>query len=109
MITLYDVNQSWQAPEGFNFVGVKPKGSYLIVTFARRYECDAVVRGSLKVVKVYLETQGREVMRTVEEFLDPAVPPKLPDSKPISVRFKFWNGFLIVLQGLQEMSKCRKK
>jgi len=109
MITLHDMNQSWTAPEGFNFIGVEPKGGYLVVTFARRYEGDAVVRGSTDIVTVYLESQGREVMRTVEEFLDPVVVAKPPEPKPIPARFKFWNGFLLALEGLQEMMRCLKK
>lgn len=108
MIALHDMNQSWTAPEGFDFVRVDPQGSYLVVMYARRQAGDHIVRGGLQIVTIYLESQGREVMRTVEEILDPVVEKK-PEPKPIPRRLRFWNGVNLALLGLEEIASCLRK
>lgn len=109
MITLYDMNQSWAAPEGFDFVSVKPDGAYLLVTYMYHQDGDQIVRGGMRIVTIYLESHGREVMRTVEEILDPIDEERKPEPPPVGARFKFWNGFLLALLGIQEMATCLKK
>lgn len=113
MLDLTDMNQSWRPPPGFNFAGVTARGSYLLVEYIRRNAGDAVVRGGWTNIVIYLESQGREVMRTTETIYDldvyPPRPSAPPEPKPVPRRFRFWNGFLLALQGLQEMVRCLKK
>ena len=108
MITLQDMNQSWMPPIGFDFCNIEPKGSYLVLTYTRRWAGTEIIRGGANTTTIYLNDQGREVSRTIQEFLDSVAQP-VPKTKPVAARFKFWNGFLIVLQGLQEMGKCLKQ
>lgn len=107
MITLTDMNKSWHPPYGFEFTGVEPKGGYLVVRYERRQAGDSIVRGGLQIITIYLQDMGREVLRTTEEFLDPVIVPAA-EPKPVATRFRFWNGFLLTLQGLEEMAKCLK-
>lgn len=103
MITLHDMNQSWTPPEGFTCEDVKPEGAYLVITYSRRLDGDQIVRGGVRVVKIYLQDMGREVARSIQDILDPIEPPHIPKPKSVARRFKFWNGFLLALQGIQEM------
>ena len=86
------------APKGFTFKDVRAEGSYLRVEYWRRF-----VDGD-DIAVIYLNDMGREVGRVINTiYLEPA-PPEPPE--PVSRRFRFYNGFLIALQGLQEMLKC---
>ena len=103
MITLHDMNQSWTPPEGFALESVHAQGAYLVVIYVRHQQGNDVVRGGSQYVTIYLQDMGREVMRTMEDFLDPVASESKPEPKPIARRFKVWNGFLIALQGIGEM------
>ena len=108
MITLHDMNQSWVVPEGFEFQHIEPRGAFLVVTYHQRvFAAGTRTQIRTNVVVVYLNDQGREVERTVASYLV-ANPPPAPEPKPVAARFKFWNGFLIALQGIGEMLTCLK-
>ena len=60
-------------------------------------------------INIYLNDQGREVVRTSE----PRYWPPLVDSAvvliPVCRWFRFRNGWLFVLQGLEELILCRMR
>ena len=94
-----DVNLWLNPPEGFNFVGVSAKGAYLQLVYSR-LEADRT-----QLVDIFLNDQGREVLRTAETVYLPASAPKPPAPKPVGRWYRIKNGFLIALQGVQEMFK----
>jgi hypothetical protein len=108
MIKLSDMNQSWVPPEGYEFCGVAPYGSYLMVVYVQKF-WDNPLRHGQRTIAIYLQDTGREVLRTTEEILDPVRPEPTPEPLPVGRWFRFYNGFLLALQGLQEMYKCRKR
>lgn len=95
MITLRDMNQSWAMPENFQFHGIQAEGAYLRIEFRRPF-----ANGD-DIVVIYLNDLGREVTRTMTTVYLP--PPPLKPSAPAGRRFRMYNGFLLALQGIQEM------
>src|ERR1035437_10341266 len=106
-IRLYDKNETLQAPGGFQLHHVSAQGSYLRLVyslFIRHPE--TFVSVSEAIVVIYLNDEGREVIRTVDETFYPVELAPNPDPLPVSRWYRFCNGWLLALQGLQEMSKC---
>lgn len=64
-LLMVDKNQSWEPPEGYVLNSVKSMGAFLIVTFLQiRHVTDTVAETEMSEITVYLNDQGREVMRT---------------------------------------------
>jgi hypothetical protein len=106
-MNILDKNQTLQPPDGFGDpVSVVADGAYLRVEYRQNIFKTATrtIIGK-NVVNIFLNDQGREVARSVERkdysLLLAALAPKKKVS--VSRRFRFKNGFLIVLEGLQEM------
>jgi hypothetical protein len=102
-MVLLDKNQTLQPPEGYTLRAVAADGAYLRATYDKTLRPHVVSK-----VVVYLNDQGREVARSIDETDYSAFAPK-PEPPPAPRRFRFRNGFLIALQGLQEMLKCLSK
>ena len=69
---VYDINQSLKPPKGYRLTSLEPAGAYLKLTyhqneefFRAQVETHPYLRGS--VVEVYLNDQGREVIRVSNE------------------------------------------
>ncbi len=108
---LHDMNQSWWPPAGYEFQSIRPFGSYLEVMYQQKvYKTGTLTHAHIQtnVVMIYLNDQGREVSRTTEQYQVPQRTPE-PVRAPISRWFRFRNGWLLALQGLQEMITCLKK
>jgi hypothetical protein len=103
------MNQSWTPPAGYDLVEFGPEGAYLRAKYVQFIFHDlGLPRRGQNVVIVYLTDMGREVARTKDQEWFPRTvdPPKAP----VDRWFRFRNGWLLVLQGLQEMIKsCHKK
>jgi len=101
---LHDMNKSWQPPENFKFVSLTPSGSYLVVRFSQTlFKPETMTILGRDVADIYLNDMGREVSRvTYREYLPEPVSLS-PAPAPIARRFRIWNGFLLALQGIQEM------
>lgn len=99
-----DKNQTVVAPEGYTFRNVETDGAYLRLTYYQSVYKSATqdIIGE-NIVVIYLNNMGREVGRSVASYRwpEPVVKIVLAPRK-----FRFKNGFLIMLQGLQEMVKC---
>lgn len=108
-MTLKDMNQSWIGPDGYTFHNVMSQGAYLLVTYVRRQD----IPGWLNEhhIVIYINDMGREVMRTEGLISWPEPVAAVAESTPALVGrwFRIKNGFLIALQGLQEMSRCLKR
>ena len=96
-----DKNQTLRAPEGYVFRSADPDGAYLRLTYYQPVYSLAEERtiGENAIV-IYLNDMGREVGRSVASYRWPA---PVVEFGPMPRKFRFKNGFLIVLQGLQEM------
>lgn len=110
---LKDKNQWLQPPENYSLASVTAQGAYLVVAYTR------VDAGLGHRIQIYLNTDGREVLRTIEEFESrpvedsPLVNVSLVGfSKPaeprpaVARRFRLAAGFWLALEGLKEMVKC---
>ena len=62
---LTDINQTWKAPEGYTATGVFAEGAFLRVVYKRERESANVESPATLVecVEIYLNDQGREVLR----------------------------------------------
>jgi hypothetical protein len=98
---LYDKNQSWLPPTGFVFRGIVAEGAYLRVEYWRSF-----ANGD-DIAVIYLNDMGREVTRTMTTVYLP--PPALLPPTPVGRRFRIRNGFLLALEGIQEMAKSWRK
>ena len=103
---LRDMNQNWTPPDGFVFQDVTASGAYLQVRYTQSFAATPIFRQGQHQVVIYVNDMGREVMRTTDTLLAPPIREEEPEPLPVGRRFRFKNGFLIVLQGLEEMIKC---
>jgi hypothetical protein len=90
-----DKNQTLDAPKDFKVRHVRAEGAYLRVEYGRRFP------DGDDIAVLYLNDMGREVARIVTTVYLPPMPPAPP--APVGRKFRIKNGFLIALQGLQEM------
>jgi hypothetical protein len=106
---LSDMNQSWRPPENYRFVNTTAEGSFLVHLYSERlFRPGTTEVIGTNYVTIYVNDMGREVSRT--QYRVDVVPPRVRMGSPnVSRSFRFRNGFLIALQGLQEMAKCLKK
>lgn len=110
---LYNKNQSWTPPEGYNLKSVKSEGAYLQVVFIKPISKPGWKDVYSEVI-VYANDVGREVMRTEasygrileEEIKKPIV---IPIKRSTNRWQRFCTGCYLILAGLQEMSRCHKK
>lgn len=104
-----DKNLTLNAPKGYTFACVDANGGYLRVEYRQRvFQTATTNHIATNVVVLYLNDQGREVARTKSRYEIPQPPPPRPAPLPVAPRFKFWNGFLLALTGVQEMFLCRR-
>ena len=103
-----DKNQTLVPPDGYIFRNAETDGAYMRLTYNRAvykpvklFERPQVIGEN--VVTIYLNDQGREVGRTVGSVRYQIEEPKV--LAPMPRRFRIWNGFLLALQGIQEMFK----
>lgn len=97
MFSIIDKNQTLQPPEGYELKGTKAEGSYLRLYYRK------FLSGGESTIMVYLTDQGREIARTIEDYYY-EIPEEAPAPViPVGRWFRFKNGFLIALMGLQEM------
>jgi hypothetical protein len=94
-MVIIDKNQTLEAPQGFKFYGVSAEGAYLRLEYQRRF-----ANGDDFAV-IYLNDMGREVARAMNTIYLPQ--PVVHPPAPVGRRFRICNGFLIALQGIQEM------
>ena len=106
---LHDMNRSWIPPANFEFNSLKAEGAFLVALYVQNiYQTGTTEICGQNFVTVYLNDMGREVSRT-EHRVDfaptqkPYVPPVVP------WRFHVRDGFLLMLEGFKEMTKCHKK
>jgi hypothetical protein len=105
---LIDKNQTLQPPEG-ELTSVISEGSYLRVSY-----CLEMERTPECVTKhyttVYLNDQGREVARTLEELQYPVYPveeaPTPQERPPVGFWYRFCAGFDLMLLGFWEIISC---
>ena len=103
-----DKNQTLQEPEGFALEDVQAVGSYLRLAYwLDKYRSQEGCWEYCTVV-VYLNDQGREVLRTTDWRKEPHVAQKFPPI-PVPRWIQFQNGFSLALEGLKEMTKCLRK
>lgn len=108
---LKDKNQWLQPPENYSLESVTAKGAYLVVAYAR------VDAGLGHRIQIFLNTNGREVIRTIEDFEPPKTEEQVkeelqqlfPPAEPrpaAARRFRLAAGFWLALEGIKEMVKC---
>ena len=98
MIVL-DKNQTLDRPKGFTFAFVNAKGAYLQLRFQKTViHVNPAESNELHTVDVYLNDQGREVLRTEEKHRLPDLPPPVVAPPPqtwweeVKSDFKFMFG-----------------
>jgi hypothetical protein len=96
-----DKNQTLEPPEGALLKMVWGDGAYLRLVYHASFWYNPLSHGT-RVTTVFLQDTGREVLRTIDEVLDP-LPTDTATKTRIARRFKIRNGFLLALQGLKEM------
>ena len=111
MLILHDRNQTLEPPEGFAIQYVKPEGEYIVIEY-RRVNCVHEGGGSYSTVIIYLNSMGREVIRTTNET-EWVMPSRKAEvwmaPRPISRWFRIKAGFYLALLGMEEMLKCLNK
>jgi hypothetical protein len=107
MLVLHDKNQTLEPPEGFDLQSVKARGEYLIVEY-RRTDSRTEHGGSDSTVAIYLNSMGREVLRTTNRitWMHPLIRRPVVS---VSRWFRIKNGFYLALAGLGEMLQCLKR
>ncbi len=100
---LHDKNKSWAPPNGYTLKKVVGEGAYLRITYIIHEENGE--QHVYRTLDIYVNDTGREVMRVADTVVGYTIKSTTP---PVSVSrwFRFKNGFLLALQGIQEMFKC---
>lgn len=102
-MTFEDKNQSWQPPENYKFYGACADGSFLRVEYRQIiFKTGTRLVIAKNIVVIYVNDQGREVARTFSRVSVPQTV-EVPTYAPVARRFRIKNGFLLGLQGIQEM------
>jgi hypothetical protein len=102
-LTFKDKNQSWVPPEGYKFYGAVADASFLRVEYRQPvFEPGTLIMIARNTVVIWLNDMGREVAR-VNGRVYVQQPVKLIAPIPVARRFRIKNGFLLALQGVQEM------
>ena len=97
-----DKNQTLVPPEGYIFRNAETDGAYMRLIYNQAVYKTATRQAiGENVVTIYLNDQGREVGRTIGSVRYQYEEPKVLAPR----RFRIWNGFLLALQGIQEMFK----
>jgi len=85
---LTDMNQTWKAPEGYRVHEISALGAFLVVTYRQtRFVPDTMTPMGYATIQVYVNDQGREVMRT-EDFR--RVPPQPVYGLGVAKRLSLW-------------------
>ena len=107
-----DMNQSWKEPEGYSLRNVRADGAYLRVEYQQAiYWQDTTTPKGYNVAVIFLTDMGREIGRMLDMVLLP-LPDRAGELKvipPVAWRFRFWDGLLLVLEGLKEMLTWQNK
>jgi hypothetical protein len=110
-MNIQDVN-NWLVPsDGFTITSLSVEGAYLRVQCSQTvYKKDTTEILGWNQEDIFLNDQGREVVRTRDfhGVINWGSEPT-PSPEPVGRGYRFKNGFLIALQGLEEMVKCLKK
>lgn len=102
---IFDKNLTLESPEGYRPRDVTAQGEYLRLEYWQPvYRPGTTVIIGHNKVTIYLNSMGREVMRTTVRDLMPT--PEVVNS--ITRRNRFRNGFFMILIGLEEMVRCLK-
>jgi len=103
MFAVHDKNETLQPPEGFLLQYVKPEGEYILVEY-RRLDSQSAFGGSYSTVLIYLNSMGREVLRTTNqtEWTQPRAP-EVWRRPEISRWYRIKAGFYLALEGIKEM------
>jgi len=98
---LTDMNQTWKAPEGFTMTGVFPLGSFLLVKYMHERQSATVGSSNwlVEYVDVYLNDQGREVVRTESHETISDAPLATAPPKPLSLRERIELWFRVKFRG----------
>jgi hypothetical protein len=105
-MTILDKNQTLQPPADYLPVSFVADGAYLRATYRQLIVWSGTTVGrGWNVVMIYLNDQGREVVRCITREDLPASAAVAETAVPVARRFRLWNGWLLILQGLQEMFK----
>jgi len=107
MLVLHDKNQTLEPPDGFAIQYVKVEGEYIVVEY-RRTDSYSENGGSYSTVIVYLNSMGREVVRTTNQTewrMPPRTAPEWQAPRSISRWYRIKAGFYLALLGIQEMFK----
>lgn len=101
-----DKNKTLTPPENYQFRNAETDGAYMRLTYYQTVykEATSTVIGE-NVVTIYLNDQGREVGRCTGFVRWPI---EIPIVVPAPKKFRLKNGFLLALQGIQEMLRCLK-
>lgn len=95
-----DKNQTLQPPEG-RLDSVSAEGGYILLSYVQPFWDNPLRRGN-RVTTIYLQSMGREVLRTIDDNFDPQQP-EVSTPPLVARRYKIWNGILLILQDIQEM------
>lgn len=106
---LESINNFIYEPEGFELAEAAAEGSYLHLTYSQELFVDgtSTVKG-YNQANVYLNDQGREVLRAYRFFPVSELPklkPRLKDSRWDKFKLGWW----FIFYGLEEILKCLKK
>lgn len=102
-MNIVDKNQTLEPPAGYDLCDVCAEGSYLRLAYHKNFE------GRHSSLVIYLTDMGREIARTIEEYQEPQSEPEPKAYAPIARRFRFRNGWLLLLEGIREIIRCLKK
>jgi hypothetical protein len=105
-LSFQDMNRTLVAPAGYKFYGAVADGAFLRVEFRQPvFKPETLIVIARNIVVIWLNDMGREVARTYGQvFIQ--TPVKMSNLQPVARRFRIKNGFLLMLHGLQEMTRC---
>lgn len=72
---VFDKNLTLDRPVGFNLRTVDAKGEYIRLGYRREKKVDGYDAPRITTIEIFLNSDGKEVLRTMHEWLRPNLPP----------------------------------
>ena len=86
-MTLKNINQTLREPEHYRFEGVRAEGAFLIAAYSQKLlKTGTNLHLGTRWIHIYVNDQGREVIRTEDNFIPAPEPMSLrqPPPKPLT-------------------------
>ena len=91
---LKNINQTLREPKNYKFDGVNADGAFLVIAYSQQLWFTGTNRPmGTKWIHIWVNDQGREVIRTEDNFVPAPEPLVIPPPPPPAPKKTWWDEF----------------